>query len=288
MAAVSHSLRLLQAEVDEGEEDSHLRLLYDDKFVKYVTIAAGAYMPDDMCFGPTITTLLQPLLPPGVWNYGYVAKDPETSQPYFTEVAQKQFRSVFAVWHPTMVDYLDLVFPGGSLVAGVYDATCSQIKTPLVAKFARFEWEIGYMDDECTAYQWLEGHNIGPKFLGHITEEGRVIGFLTERATDGDADARHATLADLDVCSHTLTKLHQLGILHGDINKYNFLVTSQGATLIDFCTARKSEDASAFEKEMQSLEEQLRSDSRLGKPGGRFLEEGDFVPQVAAAGDGAT
>ena len=90
--------------------------------------------------------------------------------------------------------------------------------------------------------------------------------------------ARHATPADLEACSQALAKLHKLGILHGDINKYNMLVTSKGVTLVDFCTARKCADASAFDKEMQSLEVRLRSDSRLGKPGGRFFDENDLEP----------
>lgn len=280
MTATPSSLRLLQAEVDSGEEDSYLRLLHNNKHVKYVTIAAGLYKSHDMCFEPIITASLEPLLPPGVWNYGYVNKDPETGLPHFAKVAQKQFRGVSTAWHPTMVDHLDIVL-GEKLVQGVYDATYSQFTIPLVAKFACWEWEIDYMNDECAAYQWIEGHNIGPKFLGHIAEEGRVIGFLMERSTDEAGDARHATPADVGACSRALTKLHQLGILHGDINKYNMLVTSKGVTLVDFCTARKSEDTSAFDKEMQSLEVRLRSDSRLGKPGGRFLDEGDFEPYEA-------
>ena len=281
MSATSSLLRLLQAEVDSGEEDSYLRLLHNNKHVKYVTIAAGLYKSYDMCFEPVITALLEPLLPSGVWNYGYVNKSPETGLPQFAKVAQKQFRGVSTAWHPTRVDHLDVVL-GEKLVQGVYDATCSQFTTSLVAKFACWEWEINYMDDECAAYQWIEGHSIGPKFLGHITEEGRVIGFLMERVMDETGDARHATPADNEACSKALAKLHQLGILHGDINKYNMLVTNKGVTLVDFCTARNCEDASAFDKEMRSLEASLRSDSRLGKPGGRFFEESDLEPYDTA------
>ena len=284
MAAIPRSLRLLQAEVDEGGEASHLRFLHDNKHIKYVKIAAGLYTADDMCFGPTITSLLQPLLPPGAWNYGYMTKHPETGLPHFTEVSQKQLRSISSVWHPVTVDYLDLIL-GESLKPGVYDATCSRFNTPVVAKFACWEWEIGYLDNECAAYQLLEGHNIGPKFLGHIAEEGRVIGFLTERVMDGDLDARHATPADLETCSQALAKLHQLGMLHGDVYRYNILVTSQGVTLIDFANARKSEDPAAFEEEMQILEERLHSE--LGKPGGRFLEESDFEAYVPTEVEGA-
>lgn len=283
MAATMCSLRLLQAEVDEGGEDSHLRFLHDNKHVKYVKIAAGVYTADDMCFGPTITTLLEPLLPPGVWNYDYMTKHPETGLPHFAEVYQKQFRSVSSVWHPVTVDHLDLVL-GESLKPGVYDATCSRFDTPVVAKFACWEWEIGLLDNECAAYKWLEGHDIGPKFLGHIAEEGRVIGFLTERVMDGDSDARHATPADLEACSDILKKLHRLGILHGDVYRYNILMNSQGATLIDFANARKSDDPLAFEEELRFLEERLHSE--LGKPGGRFWEDSDFEPYEATGDSG--
>lgn len=281
MAANSSSLKLLHVEVDPaGEEDNYLRLLHDNKHIKYVTVAAGVYPSHDMCFAPTITALLEPLLPPGVWNYGYINKHPKTGIPHFAEVAQKEFSSVSNVWHPTKVDYLDLVL-GGKLMPGVYDATCSRFATPLVAKFACWDWEIGYMEDEYTAYQWIEGHNIGPKFLGHITEEGRVIGFLLERVADETGDARHATPEDLKVCQQALAKLHNLGILHGDLVKYNILITSKGATLIDFSTARKSDDISAFEEEKKVLEAELYSDSDRGRPGGRFLEGRTLESYVA-------
>ena len=278
MAVIPSSLRLLQAEVDEGGGDSYLRFLHDNKHIKYVRVAAGVYSADDMCFGPTITSLLEPLLPPGTWNYGYMTKHPETGLPHFAEVTQKRFRGVSSVWHSVTIDHLDLVL-GESLKPGVYDATFSPVDVPVIAKFACWEWEIGYLDNECAAYQWLEGHNIGPKFLGHIAEEGRVIGFLTERVMDGDADARHATPSDLYACSQALAKLHRLEVLHGDVYGYNILVTSHGITLIDFANARKSEDPLAFEEELQGLEERLHSE--LGKPGGRFLEESDFEPCVA-------
>jgi hypothetical protein len=97
MATTSSSLRLLQAEVDNGEEESYLRLLHNNKHVKYVTIAAGLYHSHDMCFEPVITALLEPLLPPGIWNYGYLSRDSETGLPHFAEVAQKRFRVIYCV-----------------------------------------------------------------------------------------------------------------------------------------------------------------------------------------------
>lgn len=122
--------------------------------------------------------------------------------------------------------------------------------------------------------------------MGHIAEEGRVIGFLTERVMDGDgnADARQATPDDFEACLNALTKLHRLGILHGDVHRYNILITDKGITLIDFANAQKSNDPLAFEEELQLFEERLHSE--MGKKCGRFLKESDFEPYVAK-GDGS-
>jgi tRNA A-37 threonylcarbamoyl transferase component Bud32 len=86
----------------------------------------------------------------------------------------------------------------------------------------------------------------GLKFLGHVSEEGRVIGPLIDKVQD----ARHATIS---ACVEALTKLHRLGFLHGDTNKHNFLVNSTGATLIDFESLRKIDNVGEFEAEIAGL-----------------------------------
>jgi hypothetical protein len=77
---------LLQAEVDEHDE-SFFRLLVDGRFVKYVTIESGLYTPEDMCFGPSLISLL-PDLPPGDWNDGLVARDTNTGLPHFARATR--------------------------------------------------------------------------------------------------------------------------------------------------------------------------------------------------------
>jgi hypothetical protein len=64
---------------------------------------------------------------------------------------------------------------------GIYEVSCPLFGTTIIAKFARFDWEVQYFEDETTAYQWIDGHDIGPRFLGHLTERGRAIGFLLEK-----------------------------------------------------------------------------------------------------------
>lgn len=60
-------------------------------------------------------------------------------------------------------------------------------------------------------------------------------------------------------CQRSLKKLHSLGILHGDINKYNFLVRDGGVVIVDFETASRTGDEGELEKEYQRLEALLRN-----------------------------
>ncbi|KAI0877545.1 hypothetical protein GGS24DRAFT_446672 [Hypoxylon argillaceum] len=48
------------------------------------------------------------------------------------------------------------------------------------------------------------------------------------------ADFRHATPNDFNLCCLSLTKLHMLGIKHGDVNKHNLLFQDGRIALIDF------------------------------------------------------
>jgi hypothetical protein len=133
MIRVPQALQLLQASVDP-EDDSYLRFLIDGRNVKYITIAPEVFAADDMCFGPSIARLL-PAIPTGDWNFGYIARDPQTSQPYFAQAVKRAMKGEKYVWHPTKVDHLELV-TGKNLRSGVYEATCLQFPTTVIFKFA--------------------------------------------------------------------------------------------------------------------------------------------------------
>jgi len=252
-------LQLLQASVDENT-DSDFRFLHHGTKVRYITIAPGLFSTDTMCFAPELIPLLPPF-PSGDWNSGWIAQDAQTGDPCFTRVEKSPVPGVRTAWHPVTLDHLDLTF-GRKLRSGVYEATAPSLSpSPVVAKFACFEWEVGYMESECTAYQWIENHDIGPRFLANIAEEGRIIGFLLKNI----ANARHASPADVGVCREKLAALHRLRIVHGDINRHNFLVADDGrVTLIDFDTARRTEDPGRFEEEMRGLERELADTSGRG------------------------
>ncbi|KAF2429501.1 hypothetical protein EJ08DRAFT_698221 [Tothia fuscella] len=236
-------VRQLHAEVDLGDTESEFRILVSGKFVKYLTIDAGLYSPDDMCFEPSFISII-PKLPPGDWNEGHISKDAATGRPHFAEVMKSQHSGITNLWHATRIDHLEL-----------------QNRR----KFARFPWEIPYLEAETTAYQWIDGHQIGPKFLGHLSEEGRVIGFLMVYVSG----AKHAGPEDFALCQATLSRLHDLEIKHGDIDKHNFLIHDGKATLIDVETATRCSDKGLLDQELKQLEEELRDTS--GRGGSRIL-----------------
>jgi hypothetical protein len=63
-----------------------------------------------------------------------------------------------------------------------------------------------------------------------------------------------------------------LSILHGDLNKHNFLISERGAVLIDFETAKRAGNGETMEKELEGLAGQLLDESGTG---GVVLEEED-------------
>jgi predicted Ser/Thr protein kinase len=254
------NVELLQAEVDESDQ-SFFRLLVDGRIVKYVTVECGLYTEEDMCFGLSLISLL-PEFPPGDWNDGLVARDTDTGRPHFKHVAQTQFPGVRHQWHRTKVDYLDIVV-GKKLRTGIYEATYLKSDTVFIVKFARFDWEIQYLENETVAYEWIDGHGIGPRFLGHLTEDDRVIGFLMERITN----AQHAGPNDLAACQQTLSQLHRLGVHHGDTNRFNFLIHGSTAVLIDFNSARKCNDEGVLREEFENLSACLQDTSERGGGG---------------------
>jgi len=77
-------------------------------------------------------------------------------------------------------------------------------------------------------------------------------------------DCRHAMPEDLPLCQHALTKLHKLGIKHGDISKHNFLIRNREAILIDFDFAERCDNPKLLAEEFQMLEQQLWDDSGRG------------------------
>lgn len=151
----------------------------------------------------------------------------------------------------------------------IHRVSCPQFDHSVLVKFAEFPWQIPFFEAETIAHQWIDGKGIGPKFLGHVTEAGRVIGFVME-FVDG---ARTAEPGDLAACQSILARLHALGIKHGDINKHNFLVKNGTVVLVDFETAQKCSVKEELESEYRRLEQSLKDPSRKGGVGSPIVSQ---------------
>ena len=87
--------------------------------------------------------------------------------------------------------------------------------------------------------------------------EDRITGFLLE-----DIQGRYPDTNDLDLCQATVQQLHEIGIVHRDLNKYNFLITGKTARIIDFeVSTCISDDGQEADNEMQQLAMKLLDDS---------------------------
>ncbi|KAL8728161.1 MAG: hypothetical protein Q9181_005435 [Wetmoreana brouardii] len=242
------------------------RVSKDDGRIVYVTIDADVFDEDDYCFTPALIDQL-PAFPAGDWNKGHIAKTKERPDPHFTWTRCATLPRVTSTWHKTYVEYKSLEL-GERLRSDVYEALHPELGE-VVAKYAAFEWEIGCLQAETEAYAWIDGHDIGPKFLGHLTEEGRVIGFVMEKL-----QGRHARVDDLASCAEVVQRLHTLGILHGDLNRHNLLITEDRTALIDFETCTKDQDQAKMAGELQGLKQDLLDNSGTGR-------QKTYQPQIA-------
>jgi predicted Ser/Thr protein kinase len=170
--------------------------------------------------------------------------------------------SAKTIRHPQMIDHLDIERTEYlALLTQECKWKADSGPERMIAKMARFYWEVQYMEAETRMYQVLEGHCIAPKFLGHVHEAGRVIGFLLEKIPDG----RHAAPADLEICKAALRRFHGLGFVHGDCDKHNFIIRPNSqVVLIDFDKANTCTDPALMEAEMAILEGQLAETTGRG------------------------
>lgn len=75
-------------------------------------------------------------------------------------------------------------------------------------------------------------------------------------------------IQNLKDCSKAARLLHKFGFIHGDINRYNFIMTEHSAKLLDFESATPAGEMKpeAAEEELKGLVPSLEDESGIGKP----------------------
>jgi hypothetical protein len=242
---------VLSMEADESTESVY-RILIGGQ-VKYIRVDPGTYDIDTLSFPPHFLDQL-PELPVGGWTHARIFK---SSSNISFELSSRPLAGVRSRWHPNIIDILSL--PSLDLL-DIRVQLVTFGSTVAVAKIARFELEIPSTDNETAIYQAIDGHGIGPAFLGHLTEHGRVMGFLIEQV-----EGRHAHIDDLKGVRELTNRLHSLGIVHGDLNRHNFIVSPDGRiTLIDFENAIQNGTQKAMEMEYERIPDQLLEETGRG------------------------
>jgi predicted Ser/Thr protein kinase len=179
-----------------------------------------------------------------------------------------QLKGVETIWHTNKIDVTTIPVVR-EMKTGVYKVIYGEGFA--VAKIARFEFEVPYIEKETRVYRDIDGRGIGPKFLAHLIENGRTMGFLIEYLV-----FRSPSKEDLSACIAVLRRLHSLGLVHGDVNRNNFLIMDGYARLIDFdsCAAANKD---AVAEELDRVYAELIDESGRGAPRRRKdYEEGQY------------
>ncbi|KAI9663863.1 MAG: hypothetical protein M1821_007353 [Bathelium mastoideum] len=211
-------VEVLSQEIDD--EDGFYQVRAGRK-VHYLHIPAHIFDEDTMC-RPYLLIPKLPDFPDTDWTTMHIYRGASGSLEF--AISFDPLPTVQTTWHPRRIGVLSLKQTKRHR-SNVHEVLYEN--RPAVAKIARFEWEIPRMETETWAYSIINRDRdehanepkIAPDFLGHVIENGRVIGFLMEKV-----DGTFASEEDLESCETALRRLHRMGLIHGDVNRYNFII----------------------------------------------------------------
>jgi hypothetical protein len=244
------------------DEEGTYRIRFGAR-VGYITIAMDTFDEDTMC-RPYLLIPKLPKLPESGWTRMRISR-PSPTAPLEIVVTNDPLPEIETRWHHQKIDVLSLTQTKRHR-SNVHEVSYNG--TPAISKIAAFDWQVPSLERETWAYAVLDQHQrpelgepqISPQVLGHLTECGRVIGIILERL-----DGESASLDDLPGCKSALHRLHAIGLVHGDVNRYNFVVDRQSrqVRMVDFEHAAAL-DEEAAEIELQSLPSELREETGRG------------------------
>jgi len=142
-----------------------------------------------------------------------------------------------------------------------------------ILKICPFKYQLRYFTKEIKTYNTLSerGCSLTPRLSAYVFErtEEQIIGFICE-----EFHGRFAGPSDYSECKRSLLQLHSYGVVHGDLNKFNIIITASGARFFDLEKSvldtdeeiSKDEFSRLQQEEVDGLEKALHDEEGWGKP----------------------
>ncbi|PSS10957.1 hypothetical protein M430DRAFT_37085 [Amorphotheca resinae ATCC 22711] len=232
--------------------------------VHYVTIPTSTFDEDTMC-RPYLLIPQLPAFPDADWTTMCISRGADGL--IESTLSYEPLPAIPKPWHHRRIDVLSLKHIKRHR-SNVHEVLYGG--RPAISKIALFEWDFHRIGNETRVYSTLMKHQdqhpaeppCAPKFLGHLTENDRVIGFLLEKV-----EGEFASIDDMPNCKKVLHRLHGMGLIHGDVNRYNFIVdrSNNNVRMIDFEHAEDLDKTKAH-RELESLASELAEETGRGGP----------------------
>jgi RIO1 family len=141
-----------------------------------------------------------------------------------------------------------------------------------ILKICPFAYELPYFTQEIKTYTMLSQREcrLIPRLSAYVYErsEDQIVGFVCEKF-----QGRVPGPDDHGECRRSLQDLHSYGVVHGDVNKFNILITVDGPRFFDLEKSVLDTDEISLDKfttlqeeELNKLEKALKADDGWGEP----------------------
>ncbi len=161
-----HSLRVL---VKDGEQ----------KAIKYVFLESAVLQAGYPSSSEPVLINL-PRLRLGAWDEAYINLDRYTRAYSISNTTRRSHLEMMDCWHPRKIDYLEFTKLETLQPDRLQVVTHPDFDVPVLIKIPSFPWDVPSLEREGTSNRLLKGSGVTPEFLGHVTEGGQAIRFITE------------------------------------------------------------------------------------------------------------
>ncbi|KAI5924345.1 hypothetical protein F4810DRAFT_709680 [Camillea tinctor] len=255
-------VEILAALPGYGEEGNmvRVRFLCDGTSVKYGLIYMDAFH-EEWYRASRVNSVILPDLPEE-WTWVCICLNKETGMPFVLNYHNDPIQCEdIAAWHPMAFEYTEIAkieqirVDRGRKEDRMWIVQHPSADKRCLMKIAEIPELMGHTKRETEIYKDLEGADIAPQFMGHVMEQGRIVGFLVEWIEDAEEPVLEF---DTDLLADALSKLHARGILHKDIHAGNFLIKDNRAYIIDFEYSDWSNKDEDFDEEIDQIYESSR------------------------------